>query len=118
MHYVCIEDNIIISILNYEPTVPESVQIVSITDNEATAINNQTHFFDIETQTVKPVASEIVAQIEQEKLNAVEREFLNSTDWKILRHIRQKALNTTTTLTEAEYIALEQQRNDAALRIV
>jgi hypothetical protein len=118
MHYVCIEDNVIISILNYEPTVPESVQIVSITDNEAATITDQTHFFDLETQTVKPIASELVAQIAQEKLNAVDREFLNSTDWKILRHIRQKALNITTTLTEAEYIALEQQRNDAALRIV
>ena len=118
MHYVCIENNTVTSILNYEPSIPESVSVVIISDNDLKKIENQTHFFDVETQTVKPVADEIVAQKEQEKLNAVEREFLNSTDWKILRHIRQKALNTTTTLTEAEYIALEQQRNDAALRIV
>jgi hypothetical protein len=118
MHYICIENNTIISILNYEPSVPNTVEIVTISDDDGTKLQNQTHVFDLTSKTVVPVDAAITAQKEQEKLNAVEREFLNSTDWKILRHIRQKALNTTTTLTEAEYIALEQQRNDAALRIV
>jgi hypothetical protein len=118
MHYVCIENNVIISILNYEPSVPESVQIISIDNVDAENINNQTHFFDIETRTVKPIASEIIVQLEQEKLNAVRREFLNSTDWKILRHIRQKALNVATSMTDEEYIALEQQRNDTASQII
>jgi len=60
----------------------------------------------------------ILAQKEQEKLNAVEREFLNSTDWKILRHLRQQALDLTTSLTEEQYLELEQQRQAAAARIV
>jgi hypothetical protein len=118
MHYVCIEDNVIISILNYEPSVPESVTVVTITDEDHAQIENQTHFFDVETQTVKPVADEIFAQKEQDKLNAVEREFLNSTDWKILRHLRQKSLDLTTSLTEEQYLDLEQQRQAAAARIV
>ena len=118
MHYVCIEDNVIISILNYEPSVPESVTVVTITDEDSAQIENQTHFFDVETQTVKPVADEILAQKEQDKLNAVEREFLNSTDWKILRHLRQKSLDLTTSLTEEQYLDLEQQRQAAAARIV
>jgi hypothetical protein len=118
MHYVCIEDNVIISILNYEPSVPESVTVVTITDEDQAQIENQTHFFDVETQTVKPVAAEILAQKEQDKLNAVEREFLNSTDWKILRHLRQKALDLTTSLTQEQYLELEQQRQAAAARIV
>jgi hypothetical protein len=118
MHYVCIEDNVIISILNYEPSVPESVTVVTITNEDHAQIENQTHFFDVETQTVKPVADEILAQKEQDKLNAVEREFLNSTDWKILRHLRQKSLDLTTSLTQEQYLELEQQRQAAAARIV
>jgi nitrogenase subunit NifH len=118
MHYVCIENNIVTSILNYEPSIPESVSVVIISDNDLKKIENQTHFFDVETQTVEPVADEIVAQKTQEKLNAVAREFLNSTDWQILRHLRQKALNIATTLTDDEYIALEQQRNDTAAQII
>jgi hypothetical protein len=118
MNYVCIEDNIVTSILNYEPSVPESVLVITISDDDLRNIENQTHFFDVETKTIKPVADEIIAQRAQEKLNAVEREFLNSTDWQILRHLRQKALGTSTSLTEEQYLALEQSRSAAADRIV
>jgi hypothetical protein len=118
MHYVCIEDNKIVSILNYEPSVPETVSVTEITDEDATKIKDETHFFDIKTQTVQLVASEIIAVKEQEKLNAVEREFLNTTDWKVMRHIRQKALAIPTSLTEEEYIQLELARQAAAERIV
>jgi hypothetical protein len=118
MHYVCIENNIVTSILNYEPSVPESVSVVAISDSDQANIENYTHFFDVETETVIPLASDIIVQLEQEKLNAVRREFLNSTDWKILRHMRQKALNLATSLTDEEYLALEQQRNDAAAQII
>jgi hypothetical protein len=92
--------------------------VVIISDNDLKKIENQTHFFDVETQTVEPVADEIVAQKTQEKLNAVAREFLNSTDWQILRHLRQKALGTPTSLTEEQYLSLEQLRSAAAARIV
>jgi predicted nucleotidyltransferase len=64
------------------------------------------------------VAADVAVQQAQELSNGLEREFLNSTDWKILRHIRQKALNITTSLSDEEYIQLEQQREAAAARIV
>jgi hypothetical protein len=118
MYYVCIENNVIISILNYEPTVPESVLICEITDQQANQIKDQTHYFDIENKTVEPVAESVTAEKEQYRLNGIEREFLNSTDWKILRHMRQQALNVPTTLTDAEFLELEQQRQAAAARIV
>ena len=60
----------------------------------------------------------VIDQREQDRLNGIEREFLNSTDWKIMRHIRQKALNVATSLTDVEYLELEQQRQAAAARIV
>lgn len=48
---------------------------------------------------------------------AADREFLRSTDWKVLRHIRQVALGETPTLSASEYLALEQLRSEAAARI-
>ena len=118
MHYVCIEDNRISSILNYEPTVPSSVTVVTITDTEYNNIKAQTHYFDVADRTVKSVDASVLIQKEQEVENAQQREFLRSTDWQILRHIRQKALNVPTSLTDEEYLALEQQRADAAASIV
>jgi hypothetical protein len=64
------------------------------------------------------VPSSELEQKERDVLNAVEREFLNSTDWKVMRHLRQKALGEPTSLTEEQYLELEQQRSDAASRIV
>lgn len=44
--------------------------------------------------------------------------FLAETDYKVLRHIRQKALGQQLTLTEEEYLNLEQQRSDAANKVI
>ena len=118
MHYVCIENNQVTGIQSYEPAVPSTVSVVTITDEQHQQIMNQTHRFDVASRNVVAVDSAVLAEKEQYRLNGIEREFLNSTDWKILRHLRQKALNVPTTLTEAHYIELEQQRQAAAARIV
>lgn len=118
MHYVCIENNLVVSVLNYQPNVPSSVTMVEITDSQAAQIAAQTHYFDVSSRTVTAVAAEVTAQKAVAVANGQEREFLNITDWKILRHLRQKALNIATSLTDAEYIQLEQQREAAAARVV
>lgn len=118
MHYVCIEDNLVIGIQSYEPAVPSTVSVVTITDDQHKQIVDRTHRFDVTSRSVVPVDSAVIAEKEQYRLNGLEREFLNSTDWKILRHLRQKALNIPTSLTEEQYIELEQQRQAAAARIV
>lgn len=122
MYYICIEDNLITSIVNYEPNVPESVSVVSITDEEFQSIENKTHYFDLPTQTVisydQTHLDSEAAKEEQRKTNAEKREFLNSTDWKVLRHMREIALSQPTTLSAEEYLALEQAREDAAAAIV
>jgi hypothetical protein len=118
MYYVCIENNQVTGIQSYEPAVPSTVSVVTITDQQHQQIMDQTHRFDVASKTVIAVDSAVLAEKEQYRLNGVEREFLNSTDWKILRHLRQKALNVPTTLTDAQYIELEQQRQAAAARIV
>jgi hypothetical protein len=76
-----------------------------------------------EVHTLVPAEYEIViedisAEVEQEKINAEALSFLNSTDFKVLRHLRQKALGQELSLSEEEYLALEQERSDAAARIV
>ena len=91
--------------------------MVEITDSQAAQIAAQTHYFDVPSRSVTAVAAGITAQRAADVANGQEREFLNSTDWKILRHIRQKALNISTSLSDAEYIQLEQQREAAAARI-
>ena len=118
MYYVCIENNKVISVLNYEPNVPVSVTVIPITDAEEAQIIQQTHYFDVDSRTVKSVDPSVTEQKAQQLANAREQEFLNSTDWKVLRHIRQKALNITTSLTDAAYLELEQQRQSAAARII
>jgi hypothetical protein len=55
---------------------------------------------------------------DQQKVNTESLQFLNSTDFMVLRHIRQKALGETTTLTEEAYLELEQKRSEAASRII
>ena len=117
MHYVCIENNLVVSVLNYQPNVPSSVAVVEITDSQAAQIVAQTHYFDVASRTVAAVAAGVTAQRATDIVNGQEREFLNSTDWKILRHIRQKALNIATSLSDADYLQLEQQREAAAARI-
>ena len=114
MYYVCIENNLIVSILNYEPTVPSSVSIIEITDEEHEKISKQTHYFSIENNQVEPYPTSVFEQKENDLKNAEHREFLSNTDWKILRHIREKALGITTSLSEPEYLELEQQREAAA----
>lgn len=118
MYYVCIENDSIIGIQNYQPNVPDTVRVEIITEGQYQQLLAQTHRFDIGSGRVVELEREILDQKEQEKLNSIEREFLNSTDWKVLRHIRQKALEIPTSLSEAEYLELEQQRNQAASRII
>ncbi len=118
MHYVCIENNQITAIQSYEPAVPSTVSVVTISDEQHAQIMAQTHRFDVASGTIVAIDQAIISQREQDRLNGIEREFLNSTDWKIMRHIRQKTLNVATSLTDAEYLELEQQRQAAAARIV
>ena len=117
MYYVCIEDNQLISILNYQPLVPSSVSITEITDNDYILLENKTHYFNLETRKVEPLTQSQILDQQTYTENSEKKEFLNSTDWKILRHLREKALNIETSMTEEEYIDLENQRQTAAKSI-
>lgn len=123
MYYICIENGKISSMLNYEPNVPESIRVVTISDEEYACITEaQTHYFDITTDIVTARAQEILdaeavrqAQLQE---NSVNMRFLNSTDWKVLRHLREQTLNKPTTLNNEEFMALEAERDVAAAAIL
>lgn len=114
MNYVCVENNQVTAVLNYRPNVPNTVTIVEVSDELNQLINNGTHFFNTATNSVEPLSAELIAERATFNQNGAHREFLNRTDWKILRHIREKALGLPTTLSEQEYIDLETAREEAA----
>lgn len=118
MHYVCIENGVVVSVLNYLPSVPTTVEVVEITDAQFQGIQDQTHYFDLEEKVVKTVSQTELDKKELEKSNIIDRAFLSSTDWMVLRHIRQKFLGIETSLTEEQYKDLEEKRQAAASRIL
>jgi hypothetical protein len=117
MYYVCIEDDRVVNVLDYEPAVPATVTVVIINNSDYTLLTSRSHYFDIPTSTVLPYSAEVISARGQEQLNKTHQQLLKDTDWQVLRHIRQKALGVPTSLSEAEYLDLELQRDQAAKSI-
>ncbi len=69
-------------------------------------------------EELEALQESVQAKMDQEAINKEALEFLAASDFKVLRHIRQKALEQELSLSEEDYLALEQQRADAAARIV
>ena len=123
MYYVVIENGKISSVLNYEPNVPETHTVVEISDAEHESIvTAKTHYFDLIDNTVKSYSQTHLdteaAKEAQRIANAEKRKFLSESDWKVMRHLREKALGQATTLTDQQYLDLEQARATAAAAIV
>lgn len=118
MHYVCVENNQVTSILNYKPNAPQTVTVVEISDEQYQLLAAGNHFFDTDIMGISPLSDQIIQGNMLIDASAASREYLNSTDWMILRHVREKALGLETSLTEDKYLQLEQKRQDAANSIV
>lgn len=121
MFYICLENNKIVSHLNYKPNAPEDIKVIEITDEENDLLEKQTHYFDINTKKIIKYTNKELNQfkiIDELKENNIKNQsFLNSTDWKIMRHIREQALGLETSLTNKEYLELENKRQEAAKSI-
>lgn len=117
MYYVCIENNQIISVLNYEPTVPDTITVKEISDHDYELLTAGSHYFDIPTRSILPHSSAVLSTREQQAQSVILKKQLQDTDWQVLRHIRQKALGVPTSLSEAEYLDLELERNRIAAQI-
>ena len=62
---------------------------------------------------VDKVESDLVADLKVQRIAEVKdlaARRLSATDWKVLRHLGQKAAGATTSMTDAEYQALETER--------
>jgi hypothetical protein len=118
--FVCIDKelNQVTSVLPYNPNVPDNIEVIEITAEEDQLIKNRSHYFDIGTKTVESLPQHDLNNQQIEKDNIIHMEFLSSTDWKILRHLRQLSLKIDTTLTEAEFTMLENDRQVAAESII
>jgi hypothetical protein len=119
MYYLCIENDQITSVSTVKPNTPESILVVEVTEEEYELVcSKQTHKYD---KILKKIVIKSDAELQpliQTDTNRKARAFLKSTDWKVLRHIREKSLGQPTTLSDAEYLALEQERQQAADSIV
>lgn len=116
--FICVEDDIITSILDYIPSVPESISVKEITDEEYQKIITGYYYFDIKKRKVLPYEGEQLKQLVIRDKNIENQSYLNKTDWMILRHIREKMLNQSTSLTEEEFIELEKTRQKSAKAII
>jgi hypothetical protein len=90
------------------PTIEDAnswINLIESSDNNPFAVNGP---------------YEVVIEDEdiQEITNYNSRKFLESTDWLVLRHIGQKALNLETSLSDQEYLDLEIQRQSKRDEIV
>jgi hypothetical protein len=61
---------------------------------------------------------DITEAVALEKLSTEALRYLESTDWKVLRHIRQKALGITTSMSDEEYLEFELSRVEAANKVI
>lgn len=118
MHYVCVENNQVTTILNYKPNVPETVTVVEISEEQYQLLVRGDHFFDTDIMGISPLGDQIIQQNKLIDDNASKMEYLKSTDWMVLRHVREKALGLETSLTEDKYLQLEKKRQDTADSIV
>ena len=107
MYYVCIEDNQVTSIVDYEPSVPSSIIVETITEAKYKILSEEKGYYDVAKRDVVKHPSRLIK--DQEKSKAALK-YLQSTDWKVLRHIRETQLEIPTTLSTKEYIALEKER--------
>ena len=118
MKYICIENNTVVSILDYEPNVPSTIEVVKVSLDNFALIEAKTHYFNPVTKTIEKNKDEDLLKLHQESINRKHLTFLSNSDWKVLRHTREKALGIPTSMTEKEYLSLEQERQIAAKGIV
>ncbi len=110
MKYVCVENSSAISVSLYKPNVPAGIQVFEISDVDYECLKAGTHEWDIEHNQIKERLQSTLEQLKVQSRNNELTRYLNSTDWQVLRHIRQLHLGEPTSLTADEYTQLERER--------
>jgi len=102
MKYVVQDENskkMIMDVVSSIPQLPEGWSVLGLADELPEAM------------------AEIDAASQVQVDKAAAKQFLVDTDWKVMRHIRQLALGETLSLTQEDYLALEELRSAAAASI-
>lgn len=114
MLFIIIENNKIVSKLDYKPNVPENTNIIEYTENipkefivliDGKICDSRDYIF---YQGKYITATDEIK--EQIRINKEAKDFLTNTDWKVLRHLEQQEKNTSTSLTQEDYQALLNER--------
>lgn len=116
--FICIENNEVTSILDYFPNVPDSIIVQEISDEDSEKIISGYYYYDIKKRKVLEIQGDDLKQLVIRDNNIKNQNILNDTDWIILRHLREKALNIATSISDAEYLETEKLRQQAAKAIV
>jgi hypothetical protein len=100
--------------------LPQELKDIALSSREVilvAAIDDQEAVIALEYLIPADFTYEIIdAQAEVDSEEALV--FLKTTDYRVLRHLGQKALNISTTLTEQEYLDLETQRQEARTKVL
>lgn len=107
-----------LSFSSAKTSAPDYVIQQECSDDDQQKILSGMYEFDVAELRVVPKSTDALAEIATQKSNAEKSHYLSSTDWKILRHLREKMLQVQTSMTEQEYLALEQERQSIAKSIV
>jgi len=107
-----------LSFSSAKTTAPDYVIQQECSDDDQQKILSGMYKFDVAQLAVVVKSNSALAEIATQKSNAEKSHYLASTDWKILRHLREKVLRVQTSMTEQQYLALEQERQNVAKSIV
>ena len=117
MFYACVEDKQVISIVDYKPTVPDTVIVIPITEEEKQNIESGELIFDDQLERFRVADDAEMTVLMERRLGDRSRLYLFDTDWMVLRHLREQTLGIETTLTQEDYLQLELDRQRAAKSI-
>lgn len=119
MLYIIIENEKIVSKLDYKPNIPEDepVKIIEYTGNIPDAyialidgkVCDSRDYVFFQGKYVL-ATGELKEQL---RINKESKALLSNTDWKVLRHIEQVEKNISTSLTQEEYQTLLNERQKA-----
>jgi len=123
MNYLLIEKGELVGICDYEPnTADDDIKVIPYSGNipadrilylEGKIADSNDYVF-INDKYVKKTK----AVTELLETNEEARNYLNDTDWLVIRHRDQAALNQETSLTEVQYLDLLTKRQAARERVV
>ena len=97
---------------------PDEYLIVEVSEQQVHGLVTGSLLLDHATKTIIQADADALLQIKLVEESDTARRYLISTDWKVMRHIRELALGLATTLTAEEYLSLEQSRADAAAKVI